>query len=61
MAIPPSPSRPAAAVNCPHCMWGARMSGDSLIEIAQFLNARLTDHLDVHDTPPTPTPPARPQ
>lgn len=43
-----------AVVMCEHCTWRAKMSGDTPLEVAEFLRKTLIEHVQsVHPDKPT--------
>ena len=43
----PKASTITATAQCDYCHWQCRMSGDSPLEVATFLRARLIEHVVV--------------
>jgi hypothetical protein len=36
----------SATVHCDYCAWSAKMRGDTPLEVAVFLRARLIEHIE---------------
>lgn len=56
LATPATPGYITATVSCRYCAWRARLSGETVEEVGEFLRRRLRAHVaERHDEPGAPS------